>query len=178
MADLEKGAKEGLESRFNGMKRMSPQVRDAIQQVECLFPENIYGVKREPREQAVVFHDLGQPRLAAGRKTVGDEGSVRIPEDIDAPTARVIVHSHPYTGEHQTFEPSMADHIAARKYPHLEHVIQAPMLGGANQYLIYSGATPPRYYHLAPNPGNHPIPRPDSPDGRMPPLRQLYDQEG
>jgi hypothetical protein len=173
MAELEKGEKEGLESRFNGMKRMSPQVRDAIQQVEHLFPANVFGDKRYPREHAVVFHDLGQPRLAAGKRTVGDEDAVRIPEDVSAPTARVMVHSHPYTGENQTFEPSIADHIAARKHPHLEHVIQAPMMGGVNTYLLYSGATPPRFYHLAPNPDNLPVPRPDSPDGRMPPLRQL-----
>jgi hypothetical protein len=169
---LEKGDKEGLESRFNGVKRMSPQVQDAIRQAELLFPPNIHGIKQKPHEHVVVFHDLGRPRLAAGERSVGTNDAVRVPDDIDFDTARVMVHSHPYTGKHQHYKPSIPDHMAAREYPHLEHVIQAPAIGGVDQYLIYSGAIPPRYYHLRPNPDSQPVPRPDSPDGRMPPFRQ------
>ena len=176
-ADLEKADREGRWSKFNGFKLMSANAQDAIQQTENLFPANIHGVRRGPQEHCVVFHDLGRDRLAAGKKVVGGDEFVDVPKDISLPSARVSVHSHPFTGNHHHFEPSIADHLVARDHPQLEHIIQAPMFLGENQYIGYSGATPPRYYYLLPNPGNRPVP-PASPDRSSAPPFRTRDEAG
>jgi hypothetical protein len=179
IAELEKWKKEGLRSQFNGFKRMSPHVQEAVRQLEYLFPPNIQGKLGNRCEHGTVFHEIGPSRLISGEQKVGILNSVHVPKDIRYSSARVNVHSHPYTEEpYFNFEPSIGDHLVARQFPGVEHVIQAPQFLGANQYITYSGATPPRYYFLVPNPDNHPVPRPDSPDGRMPPFRPRPEAEG
>jgi hypothetical protein len=172
----------GWRSLFNGFKPMSPHVQDAIRQTEQLFPQNTYDVRNphNQNERAVVFHDRGQDKLVPGPINVGTAGEVQAPKDIADGTARVNVHTHPFTGRRTTYEPSMNDQAVARFYPDVEHIVQAPSLRGESQYYIFSGATPARHYRLLPNPDNLPVP-PDSPDRGMPAFRQrpaTGDQEG
>ena len=154
---------------------MSPQVQDAVEQTNHLFPPNIHGVEVDSREHAVVFHDKGGARLVPGKISIGEDASVNFPMDIMFPTARVAIHSHPYTGDraYYDYKASMTDQITARRDPHLEHVIQAPQKDGLDQYIIFSGAIPPRHYKLVPNPDRLPVLSPESPDGRMPPFRHM-----
>ena len=162
----------GETSRFNGYKRMSPMVRDAVQQSERDFPENIYGVKmKDARERIQVYHQLG----AGGLKTffepnIGDENSGYAPYGFDYYTARALVHSHPYLKGSGHYSPSMIDHRTARELPYLEHIVQAPKFKGVDQYISYTGNHPPRFYYLVENPDNLPV-SPRSPDGSMPPFR-------
>lgn len=156
-----------MQSKWNGYKLMSPNVQEAIPQFDSRFPNNVHGmVPDNPREFSQVFHDLGMDKLRPGIVTRGEESSVDIPADIHRPTARVMVHSHPYTGQHYSDIPSIDDQMVARRYPKLEHIVQtpAPEPGKPNVYQIFSGSLPPRYYTLVPNPGNLPVP-PHSPDG-------------
>lgn len=125
----------------------------------------------------MVFHDRSQDRLVPGPLNVGNEGNANTPKDLASSTARVLVHSHPYTGKHLHYEPSMEDQITARLHPDVEHIVQTPALRGENQYFIYSGAVPPRYYRLLPNPDNRPVP-PNSPDREMPMFRVREDAGG
>jgi hypothetical protein len=168
----------GWRSLFNGFKLMSPNVQDAIRQIEELFPSNTYDVKNplNLHERAVVFHDRGEGRLVPGPINVGTATAVQAPKDIASSTARVNVHTHPFIERRVTYEPSMNDQAVARFYPDVEHIVQAPSLRGENQYYTYSGATPPRHYRLLPNPDNLPVP-PDSPDRGMPAFRQRPEPE-
>ncbi|HLP42614.1 MAG TPA: hypothetical protein VK465_13985 [Fibrobacteria bacterium] len=157
-------------SELKGFKRMSRHVQDAIPQIEQRFPENIHGVILDlPREHGQVFHDMGMGGLQPGPLLQGTESSVDVSADIHEPTARVYVHSHPYTGKHKGDHPSISDQRIARANPQVEHIVQvpAPHPGAANTYLTYSGAVPPRHYILVPNPDNLPVP-PPSPDGSVP----------
>jgi hypothetical protein len=170
--DLENRTHEG-QSRWNGYKRMSPNVQEAIRQADRNFPPNIEGIPAPtPQEHAQVFHDEGRDKLVPGRLVDGAEGKVELPEDAHRHTARVSAHQHPYTGFHVSDTVSMNDQFVARGLPSLEHIVQipAPGPGQANPYLIYSGAFPPRHYTLVENPRNLPVP-PHSPDGdQMPPF--------
>ena len=163
-----------LQSRWNGFKLMSPQVAAAIRYCDQAFPPNIHGIRRgNPKEQGVVIHEHPQTgRMAPGRMMFGTQNSLDASPELAAPSARVDVHNHPYTGEQFSEAASMRDQLYARENRHVEHIVQtpAPNPGAANPYITYSGAFPPRYYTLVPNPRNLPIP-PPSPDGdQMPPF--------
>jgi hypothetical protein len=153
-------------STWNGFKLMPPNVKKAILHSDRTFPANVHGsVPGNPQEQALVFHDLGQGRMVPGQLNVGTEGSVQVPRDIKASTAKVYVHQHPYTGVHLHNEPSMNDHLVARAFPNVQHIVQIPARHriGSNPYITYSGAVPPRFYTLVENPFNLEVP-PPSPD--------------
>jgi hypothetical protein len=162
-----------IQSIDNGYKLMTPHLQEAIQQTNQLFPRNIDGVLlANPQEHSVIFHDLGRGRLEPGPQNVGTDSSVQIPPGLADPTARVYVHSHPYTGMHAHTEPSMADQAIARMNPNVHHIVQVPEseLDFGNRFLIYSGAVPPRFYTLVPNHDNLPVsPRAQSPDGHEEP---------
>jgi hypothetical protein len=171
---------EGVEqgkSRWNGYKLMNPRIAEAIRYADLTFPPNHDGVvPSNPRERSMVFHDRGgapgKAGLARGRMNVGNEAEVDIPQDIRAPTARVFLHTHPFTGRHMHDIPSLADHLIARQNPNVEHIVQIPAPRGraTNPYILYSGAVPPRHYTLVENPDNLPVP-PQSPDGKdIPPV--------
>lgn len=172
LMDLENRTPEG-QSQWNGYKRMSTNVKDAIRHANQNFPPNIDGiVGPSAQEHAQVYHDSGQDRLAPGSLVVGTDGKVALPEDIKLPTARVTAHQHPYTGNHFSDTVSMSDQLLARGLPSIEHIVQIPARGPqeANPYLIFSGVFPPRHYTLVPNPHNLPVP-PHSPDGdQLPPF--------
>jgi hypothetical protein len=174
IADLQRAAQLGQRSTFNGYKLMSPHVQDAIQQANQLFPANTHGVFNPDNqaERFVAFHDRGQDKLVPGQLNVGNQNSVTVTPDTESSTAKVSVHSHPFTPVSVYYhEPSMADQLFARRLPHAEHIVQTPALPGEeNQYFSFTGATPPRYYRLLPNPDNLPVP-PRSPDRAMPPFR-------
>jgi hypothetical protein len=155
------------QSQWNGFKLMSPHVADAIQQFQGKVPENVHGILRDsPREHAQIFHDKGRDRLVPGLMRVGTKDSVEVPPDIQLDSAKVNVHSHPYTGHSNSDAPSTADQMVARANPGMEHIVQtpAPDIGETNPYITYSGAVPPRHYTLVPNPKGLPVP-PPSPDG-------------
>jgi hypothetical protein len=155
------------QSKGMGFKLMSPNVRDAIEQFEQRVPSNVHGIVRDsPREYGQVFHDFDMGRLRPGIMAEGTSNSVDVPSDVHRPTARVNVHSHPYTGRDHSNFPSISDQMVARSLPNVEHIVQtpAPGPGQANVYLTYSGAVPPRHHVLVPNPNNLPVP-PPSPDG-------------
>ena len=171
--ELDKMKAENRFGKFNGYKLMSPMHKEAIRQTEQIFLPNEYGVKRDSREQCVVFHEDRQGKLTAGEVRMGTEQEVYIPKEIDKVSARILVHSHPYLEGDTHYKPSMNDHFLARENGHVDHLIQAPAFDGQRQFLIYSGNVPPRYYFLLENPGNLPVP-PKSPDGSMPPFRQRH----
>lgn len=160
-------------SKWNGFKRMSPEVQDAIRQFNAACPENIASNhSTPPREHSIVFLDQDGKTLAKGLTVIGNEAGVSVSPEIENPKAKVVVHSHPFTGKHSHYEPSPADQSVARRYQQLEHIIQtpAPRADIPNQYLIYSGTVPPRHYILVENPDNLPV-SPRSEDGVMPPFR-------
>lgn len=170
-------------STWNGYKLMSRQVADAAIHCDRTFPPNIHGtVQENPQEWGRVFHDMGGRSrgtgvidLVPGPLNIGTDGSVEVPRDISASTATVAAHQHPYTGEHLHNEPSMNDHLIARAFPDVEHIVQTPAAHrhGPNPYIIYTGALPPRFYTLVENPFDLPVP-PPSPDGNQVPPFHPY----
>jgi hypothetical protein len=64
-------------------------------------------VGENPHERSRVFHDLGGPSkgpgqmfLTPGPLSVGSDSTTGVPSDIWRTTARVVAHSHPFTGRH------------------------------------------------------------------------------
>jgi hypothetical protein len=164
---------------WNGYKLMSGHVTDAVRHTRATFPPNIRGeVEGNPQERAQVFHDLGRTNAAGktglvpGRVNIGLEDEVEVPPGIRLPTARVSVHQHPYTGSHNHDEPSLEDHLIARQYPNVEHIVQIPTAhpSEANPYITYTGAVPPRYYTLVENPANLRVSPPSPDGGELPPF--------
>jgi hypothetical protein len=177
----EPGAERGR-SRWNGYKLMNPHITDAVRYGDRAFPSNLDNVVGEnPRERSVVFHDpggneaaTGRSGLVPGRMNLGTEAAVEVPPDLGASSARVFVHTHPFTGRHMHDIPSLADHLVARRNPNVEHIVQIPAPRGraTNPYILYTGAIPPRHYTLVENPDNLPVP-PHSPDvDRLPPVHR------
>jgi hypothetical protein len=159
----------------NGFKLMTRHQRDAIAQTQAMFPPNIRGTVMNPTEHVVVFHEhpFTGKLMPVGRSS-GSESGVGMPADVVCPTARIMVHSHPFTGVHNHDFPSMADQLTARRIPNVEHMVQTPAAsaGKPNKFLIYTGAYPPRFHTLVENPDNLPV-SPHSPDGEVePPFRK------
>jgi hypothetical protein len=173
LVGLEMGSRKP-QSRQNGYKLMSPHIQEAVRQSQQLLPPNIAGFQPNPREHSVVFHqNPATGKLEAGSRMGGNEYSVAAPDDLYWPTAKVHVHSHPYTGTEGDFVPSMGDQNIARKHPHIDFLVQAPTIapGTPNAYTLYKGTFPPRHYTLVENPHNLPV-QPDSPDMKsMPPYK-------
>lgn len=160
----------GTQSAWNGYKLMPPMVKGAVEQFDNATPLNINGfVNGNPHEVAGVFHQAGPGPLLPGPMQYGSCDKVALPADISLPSARVFLHSHPFTGNHKSDTPSMSDQLIARQYPGVHHVVQtpAPSLLEKNAYVSYSGAYPPRHYSLVENPLDLPVP-PPSPDGMTP----------
>lgn len=157
----------GAQSTWNGYKLMPPAVKGAVEQFDNATPLNIHGfVNGSPHEVAGVFHQAGPGPLLPGPMQYGSRDKVALPIDISLPSARVFIHSHPFTGHHKSDTPSMSDQLIARQYPGVHHVVQtpAPSLLEKNAYVSYNGAYPPRHYTLVENPLDLPVP-PPSPDG-------------
>lgn len=162
------------QSRPNGFKLMTPHLREAIAQSQAMFPPNIRGAVMDPKEHSVVFHeDPRTRRLVPGGRSIGNEGHVQVPGDVTRPTARILVHSHPYTGRHAHDFPSMADQLLARELPDVEHIVQTPAANPdkPNKYRIYTGAYPPRFHTLVENPLDLPASPHSSDDESEPPFK-------
>jgi hypothetical protein len=154
-------------SQFRGYKLRTPHTEEAIRQAGQVLPPNIQGIEsQDKREHGLVFHDHGDGRLVLGSHDVGDRNSVPGPPDLYQPTARVHIHSHPYSPGSAHDYPSMADQLMARENPHVDFLVQIPAQapGAQSDYVIYKGSYPPRFHLTVPNPGNLPVP-PHSPDG-------------
>ena len=159
------------QSIANGFKLMEPHVQDAVRQAQRILPANIPSQPWTMPEHSIVFHQNPVTgRLEPGSILTGNEVSVPVPYDLEWPTARVHIHSHPFTATPHSISPSMLDQNIARKYPNMDFIVQTPALapGQPNGYVIYNGAYPPRFYFLVENPGNLPV-RPHSPDMNQPP---------
>lgn len=162
-------------SEFWGYKLRTPHMEEAIRQAEEILPPNIQGVEaQDKREHGLVFHDHGDGTLALGSHDVGDRDAVPAPPDLYRPTARVHIHTHPYSPGSAYDYPSMADQLIARENPDVDFLVQIPAEapGAKNEYIVLKGSHPPRFHLSVPNPANLPVP-PHSPDGdAYPPFKE------
>jgi hypothetical protein len=174
---------QDVTSEFNGYKLRAPHIQEAIRQAELILPRNIQGIEEQPkREHGLIFHDHGDGNLVLGGHEVGEPDSVEVPLDIHQPTARVHLHTHPYSPDRSFHDypgmahdyPSMPDQVLARAHPAIDFLVQIPAEapGAQNEYIILKGSHPPRFHLTVPNPDNLPVP-PHSPDGdHLPPYRE------
>ncbi|MGF6284769.1 hypothetical protein ABH912_005489 [Pseudomonas sp. BT76 TE3572] len=172
MAQQESDGENSLNSKFNGYKYQSSDLRDGINNFRSIpgvesNPNRPYSLDPTFQEKAQVSHYSGSSNnLEAGEVAVGEHGHVSLDDfpDPEKRSGRTLGHSHP-PGPHTAWEPSLRDQATARQLPHLQSFVKVPDVAGKPEMdiLQFNGAFPPRHYIALPNPHGHPVP-PDSPD--------------